>query len=82
MTASDQSIERYRIRISGHLDATWSNWFNDLTIAQEEDGTTTLAGPLIDQATLYGLLSRLRDLGATLLTVERLTGDDAHKGCA
>ena len=72
MAASDQSTEYYRIRISGHLDASWSAWFNDLTIAQEEDGTTTLAGPLIDQAALYGLLSRLRDLGAILLTVERL----------
>lgn len=75
MTASDRSTEHYRIRISGHLDATWSAWFNNMTIAQEQDGTTTLAGPLVDQAALYGLLSRLRDLGATLLAVERLAAD-------
>ena len=47
-------------------------WFDGLTISQEQDGTTTPARALIDQAALYGVLSRLRDLGATLLLVERL----------
>jgi hypothetical protein len=65
----------YRIRIRGHLDPGWSDWFDGLTITQEDDGTTTLSGPLTDQAALYGLLSRLRDLGATLLTVERLASN-------
>lgn len=46
-----------------------------MAIAQEDDGTTTLTGTLLDQAALYGLLSRLRDLGATLLAIERLTAD-------
>jgi hypothetical protein len=65
----------YRIRIRGHLDPAWSAWFDSLTVAQADDGTTELAGPLADQAALFGLLARLRDLGATLLLVEHLTAE-------
>ena len=72
MTRQVRSPELYCIRICGHLDADWSAWFDNLTISQNDDGTTTLTGPLVDQAALYGLLSRLRDLRATLLSVERL----------
>ena len=72
MSTSSRTIAPYRIRIDGHLDPVWSDWFDDLVITQEDDGTTTLVGPLVDKAALYGLLSRLRDLGATLLLVERL----------
>ena len=72
MSAADRWPEHYRIRIGGHLDPAWAAWFDGLAITQEADGTTTLAGPLVDQAALYGLLGRLRDLGATLLAVERL----------
>ena len=72
MSTSDRSLAQYRIRIRGHLDAGWSTWFDNLTISHEDEGTTTLTGPLVDQAALYGLLGRVRDLGATLLSVERL----------
>ena len=72
MTASDRPLDHYRVRIRGHLDPSWSAWFDDLVITHADDGTTTLSGPLVDQAALYGLLGRLRDLGATLLSVERL----------
>jgi hypothetical protein len=75
MSALDRWPAHYRIHIDGHLDPVWSAWIDGLTITQVEDGTTTLTGPLVDQAALYGLLSRLRDLGATLLSVERLTTD-------
>lgn len=75
MSGVDRPSQCYRLRIRGHLDPAWSTWFDDLTITQEDDGTTTLAGPLVDQAALYGLLGRLRDLGATLLGVERLPAD-------
>jgi hypothetical protein len=61
-----------RIRIRGHLDPAWSAWLDSLTITRERAGTTELTGPLADQAALFGLLARLRDLGATLLLVERL----------
>jgi hypothetical protein len=60
---------RYRIRIRGHLDPAWSTWFDGLTVTRAADGTTELAGPLVDQAALFGLLARLRDLGAVLLVV-------------
>ena len=73
MSTPSQPHARYRIRIRGHLDPAWSSWFDDLTITQAGDGTTELAGPLVDQAALFGLLARVRDLGATLLLVERLT---------
>jgi hypothetical protein len=75
MSALDWSPAHYRIRIRGHHDPAWSTWFDGLAISQEEDGKTTLAGALVDQAALYGLLSRLRDLGATLLAVERLEAE-------
>ena len=80
MTAADRSPAGYRIRIRGHLDPLWSTWFDDLAIAQQADGTTTLTGQVADQAALFGLLARLRDLGATLLAIEPCAGDDPLDG--
>ena len=77
MTAADRASARYRIRIRDHLDPLWSQWFDGLAIAQQDDGTTTLSGQVVDQAELFGLLARLRNLGATLLAVEPLSDDDA-----
>jgi hypothetical protein len=76
MNGPAQPPARYRIRIRGHVDPAWSTWFDDLTVTPADDGTTELAGALVDQAALYGLLARLRDLGATLLLVEHLTARD------
>lgn len=59
----------YRIRVKGHLDPEWSAWFDGLTITHDGDGATTLHGPVVDQAALYGLISRARDLGLTLLSL-------------
>ena len=73
MTGAEATPPQYRIRIRGHLDPAWSTWFDDMTLTEQDDGTTELVGPLIDQAALYGLLGRLRDLGATLLAVQSLT---------
>ena len=75
MSAPAQPPAPYRIRIRGHLDPAWSAWFDSLTVTRADDGTTELVGPLVDQAALFGLLARLRDLGATLLLVEHLTHD-------
>jgi hypothetical protein len=80
MNAADRPSARYRIRIRGHLDPEWSAWFDGLTIVQEADGTTTLTGPVVDEAALFGLLGRLRDLGATLLAVKRLATDGPEEG--
>jgi hypothetical protein len=57
------------IRVQGHLDGTWSDWFDGLTVTNAERGESVLAGSLPDQAALHGLLIRVRDLGLPLLTV-------------
>ena len=75
MNTCDSASTHYRIRICGHLNEAWSDWFGGLSITQENDGTTTLAGSVVDQAALYGLITRLRDLGATLLAIEQLANN-------
>jgi hypothetical protein len=59
----------YELRIEGHLDEYWSAWFGGLTLVREDDGTTTLRGTVRDQAELHGLLSKVHDLGVTLISV-------------
>ena len=61
---------QYELRIEGHLDEYWSAWFGELTLTPEKDGTTTICGAVIDQAELHGLLAKVRDLGATLISVK------------
>jgi hypothetical protein len=70
-TNPETSIEdgHYEIRLKGHLDDRWAEWFGDLTITLEEDGDTFLTGPVVDQAALHGLLKKVRDLGIPLLSV-------------
>jgi hypothetical protein len=62
----------YRLRVAGHLDHHWSPWLGDLTLAHEDDGTTSLTGAVADQAELHGLLTKVRDLGVTLISVEAI----------
>ncbi|HWM72773.1 MAG TPA: hypothetical protein VNQ53_03480 [Nocardioides sp.] len=59
----------YRLRVDGHLDDHWSARFGDLTLTRESDGTTSLSGPVADQAELHGLLTKVRDLGVTLISL-------------
>ena len=59
----------YELRIEGHLDPHWSAWFGGLTLIRQDDGTTTLRGAVTDQAELHGLLTKVRDLGITLISV-------------
>jgi hypothetical protein len=63
---------RYEITVEGHLACShWSRWFAGMQISLNTDGSTTLAGPVADQAALHGLLARVRDLGLTLVNVQR-----------
>jgi len=67
----------YQIRIEGHLDETWINWFSPLAIANEANGEATLTGAVRDQAELHGLLDRVFDLNLTLLAVNRVNDPSA-----
>jgi hypothetical protein len=60
---------RYEICIRGHLDARWAEWFDGLSVTHERDGTTVLSGTVVDQAALYGVLRKVRDLGLPLVSV-------------
>ena len=73
--AVEAGIERYEIRIKGLLDERWAGHFSGLEMTHEAAGTTRLAGPLADQAALYGVLNRLRDLGITLVSVRTITAN-------
>ena len=64
--------DTYRFRVRGHLDDRWSTWLGGLAIHLQEDGTTLLVGPVVDQAALHGVLNRIRDLGLPLLSVRRV----------
>ena len=59
----------YQIRIRGHLDSQWTDWFEGLSITLEENGDTLLSGPVVDQAALHGLLKKVRDMGMSLVSV-------------
>ena len=62
----------YQIRIEGHLGRQWTDWFGGVTITLEDTGDTVLTGPVVDQAALYGLLKKVRDLGMPLVSVARV----------
>jgi hypothetical protein len=78
MSSTDAAIGRwddagrYEIRLKGHLDARWAAWFDGLTLTQDNDGTTTVRGAIVDQAALHGLLQRVRDIGLPLMSVTRI----------
>ena len=61
--------EYYEVRVRGHLDQRWSEWFAGLALNHLDGDVTLLSGPLPDQAALYGLIERLRDLNLTLVSV-------------
>jgi hypothetical protein len=69
-TENHAEAKIYEIRIKGHLDSRWVNWFEEMTISLEEDGNSLLTGMVVDQAALYGLLKKVRDVGVTLLSVK------------
>lgn len=68
----DHEMGYYEIRLKGHLDHRWADWFEGLTITLEDNGETQLAGIVVDQAALHGFLRKVRDLGMDLLSVNRI----------
>jgi hypothetical protein len=65
----------YEIRVNGVLGSGWSAWFDGLQVTSDQHGQTTIAGPVVDQAALHGLLAKVRDLGLELLAVRRIDPD-------
>jgi RimJ/RimL family protein N-acetyltransferase len=72
----------YAISVDGHLDDHWSDWLGGLTITRSDDGTSTLSGPLADQAQLHGVLAGLRDIGATLIDLRSGDAASAQRAAA
>jgi len=68
----------YEIRIKGLMGSQWTDWFEGLTITLEEDGDTLLTGPVTDQAALYGLLKKVRNLGMPLVSVIQVQFNETH----
>jgi hypothetical protein len=75
-TRTNTKSLQYDIRVKGHLDARWTTWFGGLTLTNESDGTTSIHGPVVDQAALHGVLQKLRDIGMPLISV---TQAEAHR---
>lgn len=65
----------YHIRIQGHLDEQWADWFDGVTIILEDNGETLIIFPEADQAALHGLLKKIRNLGLTLLSLQQISPD-------
>jgi hypothetical protein len=59
----------YEIRVEGHLDGRWSEWFDRLEITNLDNGETMLSGDIVDQAALHGVLAKVRDLNLALVEV-------------
>ena len=70
----------YEIIVSEYLDSSRSEWFDGLTLTHRPTGETILSGPIVDPAALYGVLAKVRDLGLTLIAVNRI--DRKQRGSA
>ena len=70
----------YQVTISGTFDQRWSEWFDGFAITSQAEDETLLTGSVIDQISLHGLLSKIRDLGLTLLAVKRVAAPPSCAG--
>ncbi len=77
-TSPHHNPGRYEIRLRGHLEPRWAAWFDGLSLTNESDGTTVIYGPVVDQAALYGLLQKVRDLGLPLVSVTQVQPDQPN----
>lgn len=67
-------MQRVEIRVEGHIDVTWAEWLDDFTLSHNKRGETILTGKVKDQAALYGLIAKLRDLGVKLISIKPVNG--------
>lgn len=67
----------YQIKVRGHLGCQWNEWFEPMTIREESNGDTTVTGPVLDQAALHGLLTKVRNLGLPLLSITLIDPDNS-----
>ena len=74
----DDEPKTYEIRLKGHLDDKWADWFDGLTITRADNGETLLSGPMVDQAALHGVLRKVRDLGLPLVSVNLIDPKQAN----
>jgi hypothetical protein len=78
--------QHYEIRVKGHLDETWADWFDGMEVQHESNGETVLTLPLPDQSALHGVLNRLRDMTVQLVSVNQIEAPqpseehDTHSG--
>lgn len=75
VSESTDTQQQYEIRVKGHLGPRWTAWFDGLSLTTEDDGTTVIQGPVVDQAALHGLLQKLRDVGIPLVSLVPLPPD-------
>jgi hypothetical protein len=68
----------YEIRVKGHLDDTWADWFEGITVSNEEGGEAILSGSIPDQAALQGILNRISSLGMVLISVNPVREGDEY----
>jgi hypothetical protein len=73
---------RYEIRLVGRLEPRWASWFDGMTLTHADDDTTVLTASALDQAALHGVLTKVRDLGLSLLAVTQLGPDQPHNSTA
>ena len=71
---------RYEIRVKGHLDQRWSEWFDGMTITNEQNGDAIISGPMVDQAALHSLLVKVFNLNLPLIAVSRVELDTIRCG--
>ncbi len=69
---TDQENATYEIRITGHLEDRWAEWFEPMRVQADEDGTTVLIGSLPDQTALHGVLLKIRNMNLKIISVRQI----------
>ena len=80
-TSSEHNFQQeiYEIRVNGHLQDKWSEWFYGLTLTREDDGSTTLYGPLPDQTALHSILQKISNMNLRLISVSEIKQEPENR---